>query len=110
VGPQYLCVAQVASIRVSSCCGRQAGQETRYALVGGPGRWTLGVSSDHSGRQAAPTEGAGLDSAIPAGADALANLPVGNAYLDAEGAAVWRAVLKAIEELQRERGPDEAVS
>jgi hypothetical protein len=35
---------------------------------------------------------------------------VGNAYLDAEGAAVWRAVLKAIEELQRERGPDEAVN
>ena len=43
-------------------------------------------------------------------ADALANLPVGNAYLDAAGAVVWRALLKAIEELQRERGPDEVVN
>ena len=29
---------------------------------------------------------------------------------DIEGAAVWRAIVGAIEELQRERGPDEAVN
>jgi bifunctional non-homologous end joining protein LigD len=34
--------------------------------------------------------------------DALANLPVGNAYLGAEGAAVWRAIVEAIDELQRD--------
>jgi hypothetical protein len=28
---------------------------------------------------------------------------------DTEGAAAWRAIVRAIEELQRERGPDEAV-
>ena len=29
---------------------------------------------------------------------------------DAEGASAWRAIVRAIEELQRDRGPDEAVS
>ena len=29
---------------------------------------------------------------------------------DTEGAAIWRAIVAAIEELQRERGPDEAVN
>jgi hypothetical protein len=29
---------------------------------------------------------------------------------DIEGSAVWRAIVRAIKELQRERGPREAVS
>jgi hypothetical protein len=29
---------------------------------------------------------------------------------DAEDVAVWRAIVRAIEELQRERGPGEAVN
>jgi hypothetical protein len=48
------------------------------------------------------------------GADAVVNA-AGRADLlleegDAESAAVWRAIVRAIEELQRKRGKDEAVN
>ena len=48
----------------------------------------------------------GADAALNAAARADLLLEEG----DTEGAAVWRAIVKAIEELQRERGPDEAVN
>jgi hypothetical protein len=48
----------------------------------------------------------GADASIQAAMRADALLDEG----DIEGSAVWQAIVRAIKELQRERGPGEAVS
>jgi len=60
----------------------------------------------------AQATGGGILATIPARHPRLKQLaePICCSRKETPRAAVWRAIVKAIEELQRERGPDEAVN